>query len=124
MAGVSRSDGHVIDDGWTHTVQSIRDILTTPLGSRVMRRRYGSELYGLIDHPMNSMTIVRCFVAIATALEPRIEEDGHQYGEPRFILKQLAVETANADGQITFFLEGIYVPDGLTRRVDLRMARS
>jgi phage baseplate assembly protein W len=104
-------------------MQSIRDILSTPLGSRLMRRRYGSQLYALIDAPMNSLTIVRCFVAIATALEPRLEDDGNQYGEPRFILKNVAVETAGSDGQIVFYLEGVYVPDGVTRRVDLRMAR-
>jgi len=33
-----------------HIRQSVRDILVTPVGSRVMRREYGSLLSALIDH--------------------------------------------------------------------------
>ncbi|MBM7357398.1 UNVERIFIED_ORG: phage baseplate assembly protein W [Enterobacter sp. JUb101] len=32
-----------------HIMQSVRDILVTPVGSRVMRREYGSLLSALID---------------------------------------------------------------------------
>ncbi len=32
-----------------HIRQSVRDILLTPVGSRVMRREYGSLLSALID---------------------------------------------------------------------------
>ena len=32
-----------------HIRQSVRDILVTPVGSRVMRREYGSLLSALID---------------------------------------------------------------------------
>ncbi|SPX13597.1 Baseplate assembly protein W [Escherichia coli] len=34
-----------------HLKQSVRDILTTPLASRVMRREYGSLVPDLIDEP-------------------------------------------------------------------------
>ncbi|EAI5420444.1 baseplate assembly protein, partial [Campylobacter coli] len=33
--------------------ESIKDILTTPLGSRVMRPEYGSLLYTLIDRKID-----------------------------------------------------------------------
>ena len=47
----------------------------TPLGSRVMRRDYGSLLPELIDQPFNDATRMRLFGATALALmrwEPRI----------------------------------------------------
>lgn len=34
-----------------HIRQSVRDILVTPVGSRVMRREYGSLLSQMIDQP-------------------------------------------------------------------------
>jgi hypothetical protein len=36
-------------EGIDHLKQSIIDILTTPIGSRVMRRDYGSRLFELVD---------------------------------------------------------------------------
>ncbi|MEW7978507.1 MAG: GPW/gp25 family protein [Candidatus Sedimenticola endophacoides] len=39
--------------GEAHLRQSIIDILTTPLGTRVMRRDYGSRLFELVDAPIN-----------------------------------------------------------------------
>lgn len=59
-----------------HIRQSIGDILTTPLGSRVMRRDYGSLLPDLIDQPMNRGGQLKLFAATAAALirwEPRIQ---------------------------------------------------
>lgn len=58
-----------------HLKNSVRDILTTPPGSRVMRREYGSLLPDLIDEPMNDTTRLQCMSATVTALarhEPRI----------------------------------------------------
>ena len=39
--------------GLDHLKQSIADILNTPIGSRVMRRDYGSKLFSLIDAPLH-----------------------------------------------------------------------
>lgn len=58
-----------------HLRQSIADILTTPIGSRVMRRDYGSQLPDLIDWPTNAATRLQAYAATAMALirwEPRI----------------------------------------------------
>ena len=58
-----------------HIRQSIGDILTTPIGSRLMRREYGSLVPDLIDQPLNGTTIVRLYAATVAALlrwEPRI----------------------------------------------------
>ena len=39
-----------------HIAQSITDILTTRIGTRVMRREYGSLLPELVDQPFNDLT--------------------------------------------------------------------
>ena len=74
MQGMDRISGRPLG-GDGHLRQSIVDILTTPIGSRVMRRDYGSLLFDLIDQPDNARTRLRLFAAIAVALgkwEPRI----------------------------------------------------
>ncbi|MBS3019175.1 hypothetical protein DJFAAGMI_01915 [Comamonas sp. PE63] len=57
-----------------HISQSITDILTTPIGSRVMRRGYGSFIPQLVDQPMTPANILRLQAATAQAImkhEPR-----------------------------------------------------
>lgn len=74
MIGTDATTGKPLD-GLAHLRQSIADILTTPLGSRVMRRTYGSLLMQLIDQPFTGTTAVRLYSSVAEALmrwEPRI----------------------------------------------------
>ena len=54
--------------GLGHLRQSVTDILTTPRGSRIRLRRYGSEVPELIDQPLNSATQLRIYAATAFAL--------------------------------------------------------
>lgn len=59
-----------------HLAQSAADILTTPIGSRIERRDYGSLIPELIDQPLNGITKLRLYGAAATALlrwEPRLQ---------------------------------------------------
>lgn len=61
-----------------HLRQSVGDILSTPIGSRVMRRTYGSLVPALIDQPDNLATQTRVYSAIVSALmrwEPRLRID-------------------------------------------------
>ena len=77
MTGMSRTTGRRLDET-AHIRQSIADILTTPLGSRVMRRDYGSLLPELIDHPQNDATNLMLMAATVDALlrwEPRLRID-------------------------------------------------
>jgi len=72
--GMNNISGKTIE-GDEHLKQSIADILLTPLGSRVMRRDYGSALFSLIDQGDNEITRLRLMSAAVTALwkwEPRI----------------------------------------------------
>lgn len=72
--GMNRETGKALTD-LEHIRQSVRDILLTPLGSRVMRRRYGSLLSALIDQPQNDTLRLQimsaCYVAILQ-WEPRV----------------------------------------------------
>lgn len=59
-----------------HLNQSIADILTTPIGTRVMRPDYGSECPRLVDRPVNKAFKLDVYAAAADALskwEPRIK---------------------------------------------------
>ncbi len=74
MMGINRHTGRAIS-GDAHLMQSIADILSTPKGTRVMRRDYGSNLPDLIDQPINAFTLIDVYQATAEALnlwEPRI----------------------------------------------------
>ncbi|WP_241232791.1 GPW/gp25 family protein [Paracoccus haematequi] len=105
---MSRHTGRMID-GDAHLAQSITDILSTPLGTRVMRRDYGSSLPELIDAPMNGETVVDVFAATAEALDR---------WEPRFRLSRVQVSAASA-GDFELDLEGQF--DGATRALTVRI---
>ena len=73
--GMNKSTGMTITES-EHISQSITDILTTPIGSRVMRREYGSEIFKLLDAPMNGATKLRIMAATVMAIinwEPRVK---------------------------------------------------
>ncbi|WP_433647177.1 GPW/gp25 family protein [Kosakonia pseudosacchari] len=72
--GLSRSTGGTITDA-EHISQSLSDILRTPVGSRVMRRDYGSLLSAMIDQPQTPALELQIKVACYFAVlkwEPRI----------------------------------------------------
>lgn len=74
LTGMSQTSGATVS-GDDHLAQSIADIITTPLGSRTMRRDYGCLLFELIDRPLGPATLLLCSMAIAIAVarwEPRI----------------------------------------------------
>lgn len=74
MIGLSRKTGRAIS-GEDHLLQSLRDILTTPIGSRVMRRTYGSLIPFMIDQPANASTLMQLRASVFHAIllwEPRV----------------------------------------------------
>lgn len=101
MSGMNARTGVALG-GLEHLKQSIRDILTTPLGSRVMRRQYGSGLFDLIDAPTNRRILAAIYAATAGAL---------RRWEPRFQLQRVAVESVNA-GSIALTVYGLYLYNG------------
>ena len=100
--GVNAQTGKALD-GWAHVVQSIRKILTTSIGTRVMRREFGSELMSLIDAPMEGRVLLALYVATANAIAR---------WEPRYRLSKVTLLQANAQGKISLRLDGTYYPRG------------
>ena len=63
MRGMHRDTGKTLS-GEQHLKQSLQDLLTTPLGSRVMRPDYGSRLFELIDAPLNQTTLAELYTRL------------------------------------------------------------
>lgn len=85
-----------------HIKQSIANILSTPIGSRVMRRDYGSRLFERIDQPINGELIAEIYSDIVEAIST---------WEPRFEVEQVTLQSINK-GKIVIDLEGSFVKDG------------
>ncbi|CZV71670.1 Baseplate Assembly protein W [Enterobacter cloacae] len=85
-----------------HIRQSVRDILVTPIGSRVMRREYGSLLSALIDQPQTPALRLQIMAACYSAI---------QKCEPRVSLTTITFERSETDG-------GLYVDITGTRSVN------
>lgn len=106
MIGMSATTGRPLD-GNAHLAQSIHDILSTPLGSRVMRRDYGSLLFDLIDRPANAALRMLLHAATAIALAR---------WEPRLKLTRVQLSGDPAAGKLLMSIEG--------NRTDLPQANS
>lgn len=101
MRGTDANTGRPLD-GIDHLRQSVRDILTTPIGSRVLRREYGSRLFELVDAPTNMSLRMDLIAATVDALalwEPRIHVDQVDVSMP-------------APGAVLLTVNGIYLPNG------------
>ncbi|NMY95627.1 GPW/gp25 family protein [Pseudomonas proteolytica] len=96
---MNRETGGAIGD-LDHISQSITDILTTRIGTRVMRREYGSLLPELVDHPFNDATRLRVYAATVMAL---------MRWEPRISLNRVQFLGANLQGQSVLDLDGTLV---------------
>lgn len=92
---------------WEHTRQSIERILTTPLGSRVMRRHLGSELPDMIDRKIVQRNVLALYAAAAIAIH-RSAADG---GEPRFRMRRGRLSKAEPTG-VALDLFGTFFPRG------------
>ena len=117
MIGVDAHTGKALE-GDAHLAQSIGDILSTPLGTRIMRRDYGSILPELVDRPGNDRTRLEIYAATAVAL---------RRWEQRLRLTQVGADFS-ADGRTVISLEGYRTdvpgPNSFTRlTIPLRTAR-
>lgn len=112
MPGMNNLSGKPVAD-IAHLSQSIADILTTPLGTRLERRTYGSLVPDLIDHPDNGATRVRIYAAVASAL---------MKWEPRLHLSRVQLASGPAAGRATLDLSGEYLAPTGSRPVNLQVA--
>lgn len=95
MPGMDETSGLLIGDE-AHLAHSLRTLLTTPKGSRVMRRDYGIAT-GLVDAPANRALMIEVTAAVAEAVDR---------WEPRFELRRVLLESA-APGRVSVALEGV-----------------
>ncbi len=75
MQGMNINTGRTISD-MEHLRQSITNILSTPIGSRIMRRDYGSRLFKRLDAPLTGELLAEIYADVVEALfsyEPRFE---------------------------------------------------
>lgn len=100
MIGMDRRTGLPIS-GVEHLRQSIEDILTTPLGSRLMRPEYGSTIRRFVDLPVSEGWKSAVQAEAARALKR---------WEPRLELTRVQVLSV-LSGRITFRLTGTYKGD-------------
>lgn len=98
LVGMSRASGTIMG-GVEHLRQSIIDILTTPVGSRVMRPEYGSQVPRMVDMPVTKGWVSAVQAEVARALSR---------WEPRLDLSRVAV-VAVSDGQVHMAVEGTYL---------------
>ena len=101
MNGINKETGERLS-GIEHLRQSIGDVLSTRIGTRVLNREYGSRLPSLIDAPVNAETSLEFYAATAEALSR---------WEPRFKLTSVRIASAS-HGVVVLNLVGEYLPDG------------
>ncbi len=113
---MNRETGGTIGE-LAHINQSVTDILTTRIGTRVMRREYGSLVPELVDHPFNDATRLRVYAAAVMAL---------MRWEPRISLSRVQFVGANLQGKAVLDLEGSLVDtnEALSLSVPLQMGGS
>lgn len=105
--GMNASSGAAIADV-DHIRQSITDILTTPEGSRLMRRDYGSRLFALVDQPFNEVLRLRMISAVYSALmrwEPRIIPTQIVLGVPAAGRATMTIAGRRTDSDAAFSAE-------------------
>jgi len=106
MNGMDARTGKALS-GNAHLAQSIGKILSTPLGTRVMRREFGSMLFDLIDQPSTPSKRMLLHAASAIAI---------RRWEPRLKLTRIAVSGTATAGEVLVEVRG--------QRTDLPPANS
>jgi phage baseplate assembly protein W len=96
---MNRETGSAISE-LDHIIQSSADILETRIGTRVMRRDYGSLIPELVDQPFNDATRLRLYAATAMAL---------MRWEPRITLSRVQFSGVTLQGRVELDLEAALV---------------
>lgn len=106
LIGSSRDNGRAMT-GIEHLRQSIADIITTPVGSRVMRPEYGSYMPRMVDLPTNKGMI--------SALQSEISRCVGRW-EPRLKLSRCVIKSV-INGAMTIEIHGNYLGKDTTFEV-------
>lgn len=100
--------------GLDHIRMSLRKILTTPVGSCVERREFGSMLPDMVDQPLNDVGILQAVAASAQAITK---------WETRIALKTLQLnQDATSPTTLTIEMEATVVDSGDTISLQLPLS--
>ncbi|MET0465319.1 MAG: GPW/gp25 family protein [Chitinophagaceae bacterium] len=100
---MSRETGKDITE-FNHLLQSVVDILTTPIGSRIDAPEYGANIFELFDRPMGPQWIALANYYAVIALDR---------WEPRLKILKIQYKMVNSKaGRIVIDLWGAYLLGG------------
>jgi len=91
--------------------QSVHDIVTTPPGTRLMRRDYGCGVWDYVDGPITQPTRVAMIAAVASALRTF---------EPRVSVTSVTVEaTEPTEGRLAITINALYLNQPFVESITL-----
>lgn len=111
MPGMDAQTGKALT-GLDHVRQSVRTILSTPVGSRVARREFGSRVPALLGGPLDGQRIADIQAAAIEALE-RFEK--------RLRVTSARAESVSAEGAVRILVRGTYIPDGSEAAIEVAL---
>lgn len=110
---INKNNGQSITSEQESINQSLQDITTTPIGSRIMRREYGSLVFELLDQPINDSLVLKCYSALYTAISR---------WEKRIIISQIVMSGVKENG-LVFDIDAVHEITGqpMNLRIPLTM---
>ena len=109
-SGMSKATGGTIT-GVAYLRQRLEDVINTPLGALVGRRDFGSRLYEMLDHNIDSSFRMSAYVRLAEAIANPAN------GLDDFKLTEMLFELKDA-GHIEITLTGDYLVNNQTITMD------
>jgi phage baseplate assembly protein W len=98
-----------------HLIKSIKDILTTPVGSRVMRRSYGCNLFSYVGYPITPLIVAKIQTIISDALTTY---------EKRVKFDKVLIDASSSSiqfGKIALSIEGTWTSSGSKESLEIQV---
>ena len=105
---MSRLDGSELSEQ-EHILQSLEDITTTPIGTRIMRRDYGTQLADLIDQPISEALYLKIYSTLYVA---------YLRWEDRIDISQIQVAEIQ-NGQLVLDITGFLKTNGMEMNISI-----
>ncbi|WP_180060600.1 GPW/gp25 family protein [Acinetobacter sp. YH12135] len=105
---MSRLDGSELSEK-EHILQSLEDIATTPIGTRIMRRDYGTQLADLIDQPISEALYLKIYSTLYVA---------YLRWEDRIDISQIQVAEIQ-NGQLILDITGFLKTNGMEMNISI-----
>jgi phage baseplate assembly protein W len=106
LIDIDRKTGEYVQ-GWARIKQSIETILTTRIGTRLMRLWWGSSFINMQDKPGNEEVMMAGMMAAISAINTY---------EPEFKVTRVSIDAFDLTGDITITIEGVDLVDEASRR--------